>query len=69
MTSEMTVGERPSVTSFVGASAAPSQAPEVSPEKMPRSWRVREREERIAWVAADGADIFLTDPLQQQKAC
>src|SRR5579872_5100722 len=58
ITSEMIMGERPSVTSFVGASAAPSQAPAVIPEKMPRSWRVRERDERFASATGEGADIF-----------
>jgi hypothetical protein len=33
--SEITTGDKPSVTSFVGASAAPSQAPAVSPHSIP----------------------------------
>src|SRR6266478_8499290 len=57
MTREMTIGERPRVTSLVGASAAPSHAPAVSPEKMPRSCRERERVERDVSAAVGGADI------------
>src|ERR1044071_871214 len=41
--SDTTTGERPMVTSLVGASAAPSQAPAVRPDRMPRPWRVRTR--------------------------
>jgi len=37
MISEITMGERPMETSLVGASAAPSQAPAVKPERTPRS--------------------------------
>src|SRR5438876_313868 len=63
MTSEMTIGERPSVTSLVGASAAPSQAPAVSPEKIPRSCREREREESVE-AAVGGADIVRESTLE-----
>jgi hypothetical protein len=35
MPSEITTGDSPSVTSFVGASAAPSHAPAVSPHSIP----------------------------------
>src|SRR6202140_836855 len=44
MTSEITSGERPMETSFVGASAAPSHAPAVKPERVPRSCSLRARE-------------------------
>jgi len=37
MMSETAMGEMPMETSLVGASAAPSQAPAVNPERMPRS--------------------------------
>jgi len=37
MISEITIGETPMETSFVGASAAPSHAPAVKPQRMPRS--------------------------------
>jgi len=42
--SEITTGEIPTDTNFVGASAAPSQAPAVNPDKIPttRSFRARE---------------------------
>src|SRR5215470_7637576 len=43
ITSETTIGERPMVTSLVGASAAPSHAPAVKPERMPMSWSLRAR--------------------------
>jgi len=43
MINEMTTGEIPMVTSFVGASAAPSQAPAVKPEKTPSSCKSRDR--------------------------
>src|SRR3712207_644572 len=43
MASDTTTGERPIVTSFVGASAAPSHAPAASPQKMPTAWRLRSR--------------------------
>jgi len=41
MISEITIGETPMETSFVGASAAPSHAPAVKPQRMPRSCRLR----------------------------
>src|SRR5712664_2868510 len=44
MMSEITIGETPMETSFVGASAAPSQAPAVKPERMPSNCRLRARE-------------------------
>ena len=43
MLSEITTGDSPSVTSFVGASAAPSHAPAVTPHNMPTSCSVRRR--------------------------
>src|ERR1043166_2544087 len=45
--SDTTTGETPMVTSLVGASAAPSQAPAVRPHSMPRPWRVRMRRAAI----------------------
>ena len=45
MPSEIRKGEKPTVTSFVGASAAPSHAPAPSPHATPSRWR--EREERL----------------------
>jgi hypothetical protein len=44
MISEITTGEIPTDTNFVGASAAPSQAPAVKPERIPTicSFRLRE---------------------------
>src|SRR5918998_4372729 len=41
--SDTTTGERPIVTSLVGASAAPSHAPAASPQKIPTAWRLRSR--------------------------
>ena len=42
--SEMTIGEIPTVTSLVGASAAPNHAPAVKPHKIPSSCNFRARE-------------------------
>src|SRR5437016_7943313 len=44
MMSEITIGEMPMETSFVGASAAPSQAPAAKPQRMPSSWSFFERD-------------------------
>ena len=41
--SEIAIGEMPMVTSFVGASAAPSHAPAVNPQKIPRICRLLDR--------------------------
>ena len=41
--SETITGERPSATSLVGASAAPSHAPAVSPQNIPSACSVRTR--------------------------
>src|ERR1700674_4956946 len=58
MMSEMTRGETPIETSLVGASAAPSQAPAVKPERMPTSCSLRERDvsstSKGAWDTAAG---------------
>jgi hypothetical protein len=43
MASDTTTGDRPIVTSFVGASAAPSHTPAASPQRMPSRWRRRSR--------------------------
>ena len=43
MSNEMTTGEMPTVTSLVGASAAPSQAPAPKPQSMPSDCSVRKR--------------------------
>ena len=42
--SEITIGETPMETSFVGASAAPSHAPAVKPQRMPSNCSFRGRE-------------------------
>jgi len=44
MIREIATGEIPRVTNFVGASAAPSQAPAVKPERVPRNRSLFERE-------------------------
>src|SRR5579862_2342805 len=51
MISEMTIGDTPTETSLVGASAAPSQAPAVNPERMPRVCNFRGRESSGAGVS------------------
>src|SRR6185436_16905769 len=43
MLSEISTGDNPRVTSLVGASAAPSHAPAVTPHSMPTLWSVRSR--------------------------
>src|ERR1700730_7204200 len=48
MISEITTGEIPTDTNFVGASAAPSQAPAVKPESMPTTCSLRAREAAVA---------------------
>src|SRR5262245_23666512 len=50
--SEIATGGMPSVTSLVGASAAPSHAPAVTPERTPTAWR---RERRAASTRATAA--------------
>src|SRR3954469_14671571 len=52
MLREITTGERPSVTSFVGASAAPSHAPAVRPQSIPTLCSVRRRPGSIARLSA-----------------
>jgi hypothetical protein len=41
--SEITTGEIPTVTNFVGASAAPNQAPAVNPDTNPTTCSARAR--------------------------
>src|SRR5437762_1147845 len=48
MPNEITTGDKPSVTSFVGASAAPSHAPAETPQSIPTLCRVRRRRGSIA---------------------
>lgn len=43
MLSDTTTGDKPSVTSFVGASAAPSHAPAERPQRIPTACNVRKR--------------------------
>src|SRR6266700_7754252 len=49
MMSEMTIGEMPMETSFVGASAAPSQAPAAKPQRTPSSCSFFGR--AASWIA------------------
>jgi hypothetical protein len=44
MISEITIGEIPTVTNLVGASAAPNHAPAVKPDKIPSSCNFLARE-------------------------
>src|SRR5580700_300372 len=59
MINEITIGEIPIVTSFVGASAAPSQAPAVNPHKIPRSCKLRCR---------PGYQVVATDSVPKSAA-
>jgi hypothetical protein len=67
MMSEMAIGEIPMETSFVGASAAPSHAPAVKPERMPSSCNLRARAESVAGrELAGGADIGMKSGFENQ---
>ena len=58
MMSEIAMGEIPMETSFVGASAAPSQAPAVNPDRMPSNCNLFAREESGAGTGpAEGEEI------------
>src|SRR2546429_10021529 len=65
MISEMTIGEMPMETSFVGASAAPSQAPAAKPERMPRSCSLFARDASWitveVWVDGTGSILLRSD--------
>src|SRR5271157_3946763 len=52
--SETTSGETPSFTNFVGASAAPNQAPAPKPQRIPTSCNLRRRADSTA-----GESIFV----------
>src|SRR3954471_4639422 len=54
MLSEITTGDSPSVTSLVGASAAPSHAPAVSPQNIPTFCSVLSRAASMLLIAACG---------------
>ncbi len=75
MIREMTIGEMPMETSFVGASAAPSQAPAAKPERMPSNWSFFEREAPgiAGGVVVEMTGIFLqseisADETKQQQS-
>src|SRR5215472_9340047 len=71
ISSEISTGDTPACTSFVGASAAPSHAPAASPHIMPRACSFLSREFSSAGMAA--VDVVmaprppLADPLQQYQ--
>ena len=60
MISEITIGETPTETNFVGASAAPSQAPAVKPERIPSACSFRGHE-------SSNADVSFAE-CQRQRA-
>jgi hypothetical protein len=61
---EMTTGERPTATNFVGVSAAPSQAPAVRPESIPNNCSFRGRES----LCADDSSPDATDCMFRRPA-
>ena len=50
MISETVIGEMSGLTSLMGASAPPSQAPAANPQKMPSACRLRRRLRRLAFA-------------------
>src|SRR5258705_1973907 len=72
MISEITRGETPIETSLVGASAAPSHAPAVKPERMPRSCNLRAREGCWGWEASADVSVdcmaLLTERPEEKQA-
>ncbi len=62
MISEMTIGDTPTDTSFVGASAAPSHAPAVNPERIPRTCSLRGRACAAGWFAGVTTDCMVCAP-------
>jgi hypothetical protein len=63
---EITTGEIPTETNFVGASAAPNQAPAVNPDRIPTTCSFRAREATAASVTRvskfKAVSISLTTP-------
>jgi hypothetical protein len=51
MERDITKGERPTVTSLVGASAAPSHALAAKPDITPSTWSERDRAREEVWDA------------------
>ena len=58
--SETSMGDRPATTSFVGASAAPSQTPAVRPDQTPTMWRSRTRRGSTAGSLTEATAIQRT---------
>src|SRR3989442_6057363 len=74
MQSEIKNGESPTVTSLVGASAAPSHAPAANPESTPSEWSGG----AVLWKSASGwvasfsrssSLIYLPATHERQKKC
>src|SRR5262249_131366 len=61
ISSEISTGDTPAWTSFVGASAAPSHAPAASPHIMPRACSFLSRDVSNAGIAA--VDVVMSPPL------
>lgn len=60
-------GETPIRTSFVGASAAPSQAPAATPHKTPRACSLLSRDVSNGMKEADVVICSLFDPLEHDE--
>jgi hypothetical protein len=67
--SEMTIGEIPTVTSLVGASAAPNHAPAVKPDKIPSSCNFRAREVSLAAAPIELVTVDSKAPHNQRNEC
>src|SRR2546429_290651 len=70
MMREITRGETPMVTSFVGASAAPSQAPAAKPQRIPKACKLLRRETSDAGKVSSKLMVVrlaLTDPSQDNE--
>src|SRR5260370_14050391 len=75
MMKETVIGEMSGLTSLMGASAPPSQAPAANPQKMPRACRLRRRVACIGLATASAASasavvrIMSAEVIQAQQAC
>src|SRR5579863_1516696 len=61
MMSETVIGEMLGLTSLIGASAPPSQAPAANPQKMPRVCRLRRRVASTGLCASRASDLALVE--------
>src|SRR5690242_40696 len=74
MIGDMVIGEMAGLTSLMGASAPPSQAPAANPQKIPKACRLRRRFEWTTsrmgcWSLASGAPLAFNEvyPVRQVR--